>query len=274
MDNQKKNKIIISLLIVIIIILSVLCILFATGTIEFKHKNIDNNVQQDNDKVNEPEENFDVNQYIVLEDVVFSYKNSDKTVTTKKVKFQNIDDSLTKEFHKQQEEIINNIVVPDEGIFNAEYKLKHFYNNGILSIIYTIETTYAIGTCATKMAVTNIDLKNNRVISEEELLSKVGLSYNSIVDKTYEEELASWKKLNERNGTEISYYEVTFADFRDNKAKYVSEGMKKIPDIIYTYIEDGQIKYDYYSITLDTLFHDVGKGGCFLWKTVTLGEYK
>ena len=48
MDNQNKNKIIIALLVVIIVILSVLCILFATGTIGFKSNNVDNNKLNDN----------------------------------------------------------------------------------------------------------------------------------------------------------------------------------------------------------------------------------
>ena len=48
MENKNNNKIIISLLIVIIIILSVLCILFATGTISFKSNNVDNNKPNDN----------------------------------------------------------------------------------------------------------------------------------------------------------------------------------------------------------------------------------
>ena len=47
-----------------------------------------------------------------------------------------------------------------------------------------------------------------------------------------------------------------------------------MPDIIYVYIEDGKIKYDYYSIKIGTLFHQVGKGGCFNWETKLLGEYK
>lgn len=50
MENQKNNKGIIVLLIVIIVILSVLCILFATGTISFK-----------SDKVNDNEVNENIN---------------------------------------------------------------------------------------------------------------------------------------------------------------------------------------------------------------------
>ncbi|MBQ2873173.1 MAG: hypothetical protein IJE89_04175 [Bacilli bacterium] len=59
MENQKNNKGVIALLIVIIIILSVLCVLFATGTIDLKsndaniidtNQNVNNNNVQENDE--------------------------------------------------------------------------------------------------------------------------------------------------------------------------------------------------------------------------------
>ena len=43
MENQNNNKGVIALLIVIIILLSILCVLFATGTISFKSNEVDNN---------------------------------------------------------------------------------------------------------------------------------------------------------------------------------------------------------------------------------------
>ena len=143
-----------------------------------------------------------------------------------------------------------------------------------MSVVYIIEEQNAIGTCGTKMAVTNIDILNNKVISEEELLNKANTSYNELVTDYYNSELVSWKKLNEYNKTDIDYYDVTYKDFSNNKDKYVNIGLAKIPEIIYTYIENGQIKYDYYTINIGTLFHPVGKGGCFNWATITLGEYK
>lgn len=48
MENQNNNKRVILLLIIIIIILSILCILFATNTLIFKSKNIDNNEPNQN----------------------------------------------------------------------------------------------------------------------------------------------------------------------------------------------------------------------------------
>ena len=43
MENQKNNKGVITLLVVIIVILSVLCILFATGTISFNTNKVNDN---------------------------------------------------------------------------------------------------------------------------------------------------------------------------------------------------------------------------------------
>ena len=137
-----------------------------------------------------------------------------------------------------------------------------------------IEEEGQMGKCASKMAVTNIDLVNNKNITEEELLEKVGLTYKTLTEKLYDEELASWNALNQRIGSQNDYYEVTFDDFSTNKEKYVNIGMTKVPNIIYTYVEDGKIKYDYYTISKDTIFHQVGKGGCFNWDTTVLGDYK
>lgn len=262
MEGNKSYKGVIILLVIIILILFILCILFATGTISF-NASYENNDENNLDIKNEVKE-YDVEDYIVLEDLVLNSK-----VTTKKVKLNNLDDSVTKNFYEQQNDVINNIHVSDSEVFNAEYKLKYFINDNILSIVYFIEETNEIGTCGLKKAVTNIDLVNNRVIPESELLHKVGVSYESIVEDTYEKELEFWKN----NNTDFDYYDVTFEDFSNNKSKYLNEGLKKIPGVIYTYIENGQIKYDYYTINLDALFHPVGKGGCFNWETVTLGEY-
>ncbi|MBQ2872889.1 MAG: hypothetical protein IJE89_02700 [Bacilli bacterium] len=48
MENQKNNKGVIALLIVIIVILSVLCVLFATGTITLKSNDVDNSGTNEN----------------------------------------------------------------------------------------------------------------------------------------------------------------------------------------------------------------------------------
>ena len=262
--GKKNNGILVGILIGLVISLSIVGGLLATNTIKFnttpkqtsgeiKETTIDNN-----NKI------YSADEYITLEDLSFNSR-----VTTKKVKLNHLDDSVTSDFYKQQEKVIKSIHQSDSEVFNAEYKLKYAINNNVLSVVYAIEETNEIGTCAVVKAVTNIDLVNNKVISEEELLKKAGTTYREIVEDRYEKELESWKE-----NKDFDYYEVTFDDFSNNKEKYVNKGMEKIADFIYTYIEDGKVKYDYYNISLDTLFHPVGKGGCFNWDTVEVGEYK
>lgn len=269
--EKKNNGLLVGILIGIIIMLLVFIGLFITKIISFNNSLSNSNQQMENkNEENIEKKIYTADEYITLEDITFTSK-----VSTKKVKFNHLDDSVTKEFYEEQEKLIKAIgPAGDENIFNAEYKLKYGINNNILSVVYYIEQTSEIGTCATVKVVTNIDLENNKVITEEELLQKMETSYRKIVEDRYEKELESWNKINERNGKKIDYYEVTFDDFSNNKEKYVKKGMEKISDVIYTYIEDGKVKYDYYTISMDTLFHQVGKGGCFNWDTVTLGEYK
>ena len=274
---MKKNN---SVLGVLVVLLSIV-VLGLTGFIiydkvlseETKEKNTDINTANNKLEINEQEEdnvklNYNADDYIELEDVVFNSK-----VSTKKVKLKKLNDNITKQFYEEQQKVIDNIHVSDSEFFNAEYDLKYFINNNILSILYKINESSEIGTCTSMMAVTNIDLKNNKVISEEELLKIAGTSYENIVKKYYDKDLESWNNVNESAGHEVSYYEVTYDDFTKNKTKYISDGLKKIPNIIYTYIEDGIIKYDYYTISVGSLFHAVGKGGCFNWATEELGNY-
>ena len=62
MENQKNNKGVIALLIVIIVILSVLCVLFATGTISFNSNDVDNNNVNENINNNNVENDDEENE--------------------------------------------------------------------------------------------------------------------------------------------------------------------------------------------------------------------
>lgn len=63
MENQKNNKRVIALLIVIIVILSVLCVLFATGTISFKSNDVYNNEKNQTVNDNNQTNQDDINNY-------------------------------------------------------------------------------------------------------------------------------------------------------------------------------------------------------------------
>ena len=277
--EKKSNKGIMILIGVIIVILAVLCVLFATNTITFNHQKIKNEIEnQENTSTKEntdQKENkiYPADKYISLEDVELSPK-----VSIKKVKINYLDDSATKDFYDQQETLLENAKNyaknSNEEIFGAKYNLDYSINDNVLSIVYSIEYTDEMGNGIPDKAVTNIDLLNNKFIAEEELLKKVGTSYEQIVNEYYEEELTNWTNLNNSNGTVVDYYEVKYEDFRNNKEKYIKIGMDKIANILHTYIKNNKVVYDYYTIEKSTIFHQVGKDGWFDWKTVELGDYK
>ena len=246
MEKKNNSGLLVGILIGIIIMLIVGIGLFITGTVNFKSTTTDNKQTSNNEQSSEVKI-YGADEYVSLE----NYKVNEK-ITIKKVKLNHLDDNLTKDFYSEQDKILNSLHVGSEQ-YNAEHKLKYFINDNILSVLYMVEETDAIGTCATVKAVTNIDLMNKKVLTEEELLSKANTSYRKIVENNYDDEL---KRITDSGNTDIEgVYGISFDDFKNNKEKYVNKGMEKIADIIYTYIEEGKIKYDYYTILMDTMFH-------------------
>lgn len=113
MENQKNNKGVIALLIVIIVILSALCILFATGMINFKSNNIDNNdINENTNNISNNEDNNGSNQNI-------NDNNNAEHNDEENIKKQNVTinkDELTK-FGKSDYNFI-------KVVYNSEYSFK------------------------------------------------------------------------------------------------------------------------------------------------------
>ena len=125
MEKKNNNGVLVGVLIGIIVMLLVFVGLFVTNTISFNTKETTmNNQTKENNLEKQEVKIYTADEYITLEDVSFNSK-----VSTKKVKFNHLDDSVTNEFYKEQEKVINNIHPSDSEVFNAEYKLKYQINN-------------------------------------------------------------------------------------------------------------------------------------------------
>lgn len=150
-------------------------------------------------------------------------------VSIKKMKINYLNTNATRDFYDQQEALLETAKSyaseTNEEMFAAKYSLDYSINENVLSIVYSIEYTNEIGSGTPDKAVTNIDLLNNRLITEEELLEKVGTSYEKIVNEYYEEKLTNWTNLNNSTETVLDYYEVTYDDFKNNKEKYIKIGI-------------------------------------------------
>lgn len=101
MENQKNNKGVIALLIVIIVILSVLCVLFATGTISFKSNDVDNNEINQNINENDNDKTNDVNNKRYLKGETVTLKDNSKWLVladsdenSEVIKLMNINDFI------------------------------------------------------------------------------------------------------------------------------------------------------------------------------------
>ena len=136
------------------------------------------------------------------------------------MKINYLNTNATRDFYDQQEALLETAKSyaseTNEEMFDAKYSLDYSINENVLSIVYSIEYTNEIGSGTPDKAVTNIDLLNNRLITEEELLEKVGTSYEKIVNEYYEEKLTNWTNLNNSTETVLDYYEVTYDDFKYN----------------------------------------------------------
>ena len=157
MENQKNNKGVVAVLIVIIVLLSALCILFATGTINFKSNDIiedGNNQQNENVNVDNNEQDLLNSNIIVTQngkvisneipsDLVGKYINKNSNDSYIQLTNGNVEVSeptgggATRVFKNEQVKLYINYLNTNEN--SEQYVTVEFYieNNG-----YNQKTTY------------------------------------------------------------------------------------------------------------------------------------
>ena len=140
MEKQNNNKGVIALLIVIIIILATLCALFATGTISFNSKGVDNNKPNDNvtDNSNEINDNNSLSTICsvdewnsrYLKELVMENKNEQIGAIGGSTRGYNVTTTVTKEHN------YTSTIEPEElyttdmfGTLYVLYKNKLYYTS-------------------------------------------------------------------------------------------------------------------------------------------------
>ena len=286
MENKKKsNGTLIGILIGIIIMLLVGVALYTTGNINFKESTKDTTKESNTYKVED---------YVTKEKVNIG----DETINVERVVFKNLDSTLTQKYLEEQAKLIATAETTYD-YFTSRYKkeeLSGYYieggqnlaksniwyqiNKDILTVHYELERVEEIGT-ETLLAVTNINLKSKKVMTNEELLKLGNSSFNDIATKEYERVLEECTK--DVNGKGFCYYdgknrdtyiEVTFEEHKNNKEKFISNIESKLDEIIKVYIQDGKIKYDYTLLSIRLVNEAIGTGGPFPHTVVEVGEYK
>ena len=167
---------------------------------------------------------------------LISYKISDYVeVEGDIIKLKNIDESITNDFTVKQKNILNNNNVLNVDITNNLHK-------NILSIM--INYTISKNTNNYEEIITlNVDLKKDKVLTNEELLSIVSSNYKQIAKDIFEENIKLPSDSNEIVMDAINDKTLTANEFNKDSEKYIIRIREKLPDVIKLYIKDEKLNY-------------------------------
>ena len=133
MKNKSSKLILIFVSIIIVVIFIIFGLLFVNGKISFNNK-IENGSSKDSGNSNDVTNTSLADKYISLEDINITDK-----ITTKKVKLNLLDDSVTSDFYNQQEEVINSVT--ENALYyssincdnyDVKYNLEYYLNDNPL----------------------------------------------------------------------------------------------------------------------------------------------
>lgn len=271
MENiQKQNKIL--KIIIIILLLLLLC-----GGIYF----YTNNLKQKDNNTNTPvTEKYKNNEdFVAIEDY---YVND---VTIKKVNFKNLDTSLIKDFTEKQdtnikaiEKLINNVL--EDPVSKEQFKdIDILEDNVWTQINDNILTVYQEYNVNVEMSYTylntvNIDLKNKKVLSNEEVLNLANTDFSNLATEFFNKEIADNKSeyifrksaSKECNTNDV----VTKKELTEQKDTYIKLIKDNLDSVIYSYIKDGKVHYKYAEVSVKLLYQNLCIGGGFTYTDIEL----
>ncbi len=210
---------------------------------------------------------YEVNDYITVSSVTLdSYSDVFGTSNVDKVIFKNIDENLTKDFVKEEEEIINYIKryyneiekVEHTNLNTVNSKIKTIVNDTILSVYYEIEFVFDENIYNDNMRnyiiTFNIDLKTMKVLTTDDLLNKYNYTKEYICEKIFNDDiLIDDNEIVIDKNTNISF---TKKDIERKKNEYISRIVTDFDNIIKMYIERGSLVLVYDTKEIKAIFFE------------------
>ena len=164
---------------------------------------------------------------------IISYKVSDYVDTDGNyVYLKNIDKKIINTFINEQKEVLKNNVIDisvTKGIYKDILSIKISY------VLYGELSNYE------DVITINIDLKNNKVLSNDDMIDMVKGSYKDIATDIFNEYI---KINNNREVVDaITEEKLSSSEFNNNSEKYIIRIREKLPDIMNIYIENNEVYY-------------------------------
>lgn len=194
MDKDKKQTII-AVILLVILIGAVIVITYIV-----KFSGLANEV--DNDNNNEVINNSNpADQYVTV--TPYQYADAEGIFTTfnvSTISFKNLDESLTSDFLQRQQEFIDRVDilhqqvldlgVTDYGTNSIMSVINYTVSDSILSVVYQFKVNIPLLSINTTEAISlNIDLANQRIMTNDLMLSYLEKDINNVANRVFEENI-------------------------------------------------------------------------------------
>lgn len=171
------------------------------------------------------------------EDKIISSKIDDYIkVEGNLVYINNINEELKNSFIEKQIDIQKNNII-DMTI-----------TKGIYKEILSLKINYILQNNIEEVLTINIDLRNKKEISNEDILNKIEKNYKELAEDIYNNyiKVEDSKKIIDI----ITDKELTGKELNENKEKYIIRIREKLPEVIKLYIKDNKV---YYMVNIDEI---------------------
>ena len=248
MDKDKRQTII-AVILLVILIGAVIVITYIV-----KFSGLANEV--DNDNNNEVINNSNpADQYVMV--TPYQYADAEGIFTTfnvSTISFKNLDESLTSDFLQRQQEFIDRVDilhqqvldlgVTDYGTNSIMSVINYTVSDSILSVVYQFKVNIPLLSINTTEAISlNIDLANQRIMTNDLMLSYLEKDINNVANRVFEENIMT-----------LNFEDNNYVDI-DTETKVDATNVESFREVYVTKIADylqnngiGYIVNDQYNI--------------------------
>ena len=193
MDKDKRQTII-AVILLVILIGAVIVITYIV-----KFSGLANEVDNDNNNNEVINNSNPADQYVMV--TPYQYADAEGIFTTfnvSTISFKNLDESLTSEFLQRQQEFIDRVDilhqqvldlgVTDYGTNSIMSVINYTVSDSILSVVYQFKVNIPLLSINTTEAISlNIDLANQRIMTNDLMLSYLEKDINNVANRVFEE---------------------------------------------------------------------------------------
>ena len=247
MDKDKRQTII-AVILLVILIGAVIVITYIV-----KFSGLANEVGNDNNEVINNSNPAD--QYVTV--TPYQYTDAEGVFTTfnvSTISFKNLDESLTSEFLQKQQEFIDRVDilhqqvldlgVTDYGTNSIMSVINYTVSDSILSVVYQFKVNIPLLSINTTEAISlNIDLANQRIMTNDLMLSYLEKDINNVANRVFEETIMT-----------LNFEDNNYVDI-DTETKVDATNVESFREVYVTKIADylqnngiGYIVNDQYNI--------------------------